>query len=307
MIMLDPTRVSFVPSHALYPFEARWWESSVGRVHYIDEGQGETLLFLHGNPTWSFLFRNIILPLRDRYRCVALDMPGFGMSDRPAAPLFSYTTAEQAQLVRDFIIAQDLRDITIIGHDWGGPVGLWCTLAERDRVSRLVMSNTWYWPIENRINVMFSRVMSSIPIQWLLTEQGIGISQLLNATTVKPLESDVMAHYTDVFPSSAARQGLAVYPREMLNATAFLTELEQRVVTELHEIPILQIWGMRDPLLTPAIAARFRRPFHEATFFALPESRHLTPEEDPKRFVKALLRWLEPPEVEEEFDKTWIR
>ncbi len=69
--------IDFTPSPELYPFESKWFDSSVGKVHYIDEGSGRPILFLHGNPTWSFLYRGIVLRLKDRFRCVAIDYPGF--------------------------------------------------------------------------------------------------------------------------------------------------------------------------------------------------------------------------------------
>ena len=77
--------MSFTPSPQLYPFESRWFESSAGRVHYVDEGEGQPILMCHGNPTWSFLYRNVIRSLRDRFRCIAVDYPGFGLSDHPMA------------------------------------------------------------------------------------------------------------------------------------------------------------------------------------------------------------------------------
>jgi haloalkane dehalogenase len=73
----------------LYPFESRWFDSSAGRVHYIDEGSGPPILFCHGNPTWSFLYRHIVHQLRDRFRCVAADYLGFGLSERPRSEVFA--------------------------------------------------------------------------------------------------------------------------------------------------------------------------------------------------------------------------
>ena len=77
-------RPDFTPSPELYPFESRWLPTTAGRVHYIDEGQGAPILFLHGNPTWSFLYRHLVVALRQEFRCVAVDYPGFGLSDRPS-------------------------------------------------------------------------------------------------------------------------------------------------------------------------------------------------------------------------------
>ena len=144
--MTTATHPTFTPDPALYPFASHWYESSVGRIHYIDEGVGEPLLFVHGNPTWSFLYRHIIRGLRDSYRCIALDLPGFGLSERPEFTRFDYTAAAQARVVRDFIAYLNVADLTIMGHDWGGPISLWAAAEQRQQVRRLIMGNTWYWP-----------------------------------------------------------------------------------------------------------------------------------------------------------------
>lgn len=86
--------IDFTPDPKLYPFGSRWFDSTAGRVHYIDEGSGPPILFCHGNPTWSFLYRHIVRALRDRFRCVAVDYPGFGLSDRPDG--YGYTVEEHA-------------------------------------------------------------------------------------------------------------------------------------------------------------------------------------------------------------------
>ena len=94
----------------------------MGKVHYIDEGVGRPILFLHGNPTWSFLYRGIVIRLRQKFRCIAVDYPGFGLSVRPED--YDYTPREHAGIVRDLVRSLDLRDLTIMGHDWGGPIGM---------------------------------------------------------------------------------------------------------------------------------------------------------------------------------------
>src|SRR6185503_14818926 len=146
---------TFKPDPTLYPFRSRWLDSSVGRVHYIDEGEGPAILFLHGNPTWSFLYRGVVTRLRRRFRCVAVDYPGFGLSEHPDD--YGYTPPEHADVVSELIEALDLRGLTIVGHDWGGPIGMKAALDHADRMRGLVMSNTWYWPADRWSMKAFSR------------------------------------------------------------------------------------------------------------------------------------------------------
>src|SRR4051794_6216260 len=132
-------RPGWVPEQ-LYPFESHYADVDGARVHYVDEGSGPTLLLLHGNPTWSFLYRDVIAGLRDRFRCIALDYPGFGLSR--AAPGYGYTAAEHAGVVERLVQQLDLRDVTMIVQDWGGPIRLAAAPRQADRLHAFVLGNT---------------------------------------------------------------------------------------------------------------------------------------------------------------------
>ena len=132
--------VDFTPDPTLYPFESKWFPSSVGPVHYIDEGEGRALLLLHGNPDWSFLYRDIVLTLRDQFRCVVPDYPGFGLSIHPHD--YDYTPAEHAEVIGQLVDHLDLSDMVVVGQDWGGPIGLEIASQRPDGVAGLLMGNT---------------------------------------------------------------------------------------------------------------------------------------------------------------------
>src|SRR5258708_25377198 len=105
----------------LLPFEHHYLEHDGARIHYLDEGAGDTVLLLHGNPAWSFLYRKVIAGLRDEYRCVAPDFPGYGLSSAPAA--YGYTPLEHSIVLERLVDALGLRELTMMGQDWGGPIG----------------------------------------------------------------------------------------------------------------------------------------------------------------------------------------
>ena len=113
--------VEFTPDPTLFPFESRWFDSSVGPVHYIDEGTGPTLLLMHGNPDWSFLYRKIVMGLRDDFRCVVPDYPGLGLSVHPSG--YGYTPAEHAVVVGELVDHLDLRDMVVMGQIGAGRSG----------------------------------------------------------------------------------------------------------------------------------------------------------------------------------------
>ena len=113
-------------------------------MHYVDEGVGEPLLFVHGNPTWSFYWRNLILGLRDRCRCIAVDHVGCGLSDKPQE--YRYTLAGRIEDLASFVQSIDLRGTTLVAHDWGGAIGLGTVQRLRKRFARIVLFNTGAFP-----------------------------------------------------------------------------------------------------------------------------------------------------------------
>jgi haloalkane dehalogenase len=138
------TRPAWVDDE-LFPFESRFVAVDGHTVHYVDEGSGPTLLLLHGNPTWSFVYRDVIRALRDEFRCVALDYPGFGLSSPRTG--YRYLPEEHARVVTAFVDTLGLRGVTLVAHDWGGPIGL-ATVQQRPAAFEgLVLANTWGWPI----------------------------------------------------------------------------------------------------------------------------------------------------------------
>ena len=130
----DPNRPFPWLDRDAYPFRSRWVELPVGPLHYVDEGEGETLLLVHGTPTWSFEYRHVISALRGAYRCVAVDHLGFGLSGRP--PDAAYTPEAHADRLRAFVEKLGLRRFTLVAHDFGGPIALPLALADSRARSR---------------------------------------------------------------------------------------------------------------------------------------------------------------------------
>src|SRR4051812_27133025 len=130
-----------------YPFALRSLRLSEGRVHYVDEGQGEPIVFVHGTPSWSFEYRHLIRGLCSSHRCIAFDHLGFGLSERPAA--FGYRPEDHARVFTEFVAALGLERFTLVVHDFGGPIALPFAAAHPERVARLVVMNSFMWPIED--------------------------------------------------------------------------------------------------------------------------------------------------------------
>lgn len=279
--------MQFIPSPKLYPFESRWLQSPAGRVHYIDEGSGPPILMCHGNPTWSFLYRHVIGQLRDRFRCIAIDYPGFGLSDRPAD--YGYTPSEHAGVVDELTAELGLRDMIVMGHDWGGPIGLAVACANPDRVSGLVLGNTWFWPADRRART-FANVMSTRPMQWAILHRNLFVERILPSGISRELSAEEMLHYRAVQPSPETRVGVAELPKQIVEATSFLAGLEHDVPRKLSDKPVVITFPMRDRAFPAAsVLPRMRETFPNARITELPDAKHFFVEDAPHEVATAIV------------------
>jgi haloalkane dehalogenase len=279
--------VDFTPDPELYPFVSRWFDSTRGRLHYVDEGTGTPILLCHGNPTWSFLYRDIIIALRDHFRCIAPDYLGFGLSERPSG--FSYTIDEHAGVVGEFVDHLNLDGYLTMGQDWGGPISMAVNVLRADRVSGVVLGNTLFWPMDDLATKAFSRVMSSAVMQYAILRRNFFVERLIPAFTNRPLSAAVMAHYRGVQPSPQDRVGVARMPREILAARPLLERLAREVPATLNAKPALLVWGMKDLAFKPGpTIPRMRAAFPDHIVVELPNAKHFIQEDAPDRIAQAI-------------------
>ncbi len=279
----------FDPDRRLFPFESRWFESEVGPVHYVDEGSGPPILFLHGNPTWSFLYRGIIIRLRRKFRCVAPDYPGFGLSTRPER--YGYTPAEHADVVSALVRHLDLTNLTVMGQDWGGPIGMRVALDNLERLRALVMGNTFYFPPDTFAIKAFSYVMSSEPMQRQVLRRNILVEKLIPLAVKHPLADEVMHHYREALPTPKSRVGVAELPRQLTEASPWLGDLADEVRDRLANVPLLLVWGVRDPAFNRQYMERFREDFRSVRIQRL-DAKHYIQEDAPAEIASAIESFL---------------
>jgi haloalkane dehalogenase len=280
-------QIDFTPDPALYPFTSRWFDSSRGRMHYVDEGSGPAIVFFHGNPTWSFLYRDIITGLRDRFRCIAVDYLGFGLSDRPSG--FSYRIEEHVDLVGEFVDHLDLDGYLTVGQDWGGPISMGVAVKRADRVRGVALGNTWFWPAADLSTKAFSVVMGSPPMQWAILRRNLFVEKMIPAGTANRLNDAVMEHYRSVQPTPEARAGIARMPKEILAARPLLERLAREVPEKLGAKPALLVWGMKDPAFRPGPnLPRMRSAFTDHVLVELPDAKHFIQEDAPEQIAEAI-------------------
>jgi len=281
-------RPGWVPAE-LYPFESHYADVRGARVHYVDEGAGPPLLLLHGNPTWSFLYRDIVSGLRDRYRCIAVDHPGFGLSS--PTPGYGFTPAEHADVLEQLVVGLDLTAVTMMVQDWGGPIGFAVATRRPERFSAFVIGNTWAWPKSDAGTQLFSRLLGGPIGRRLIVNRNLFVERILPGGVRRgPLPEAVMDAYRGPFPTPGSRRPAAVLPGQILAARPFLAEIE-RALPRLRDRPALIVWPTGDVAFGDRERRRWEAVFPDHRTVLLEGAGHYMQEDAAPEIVAAIRDW----------------
>lgn len=264
---------------SLYPFQSRYLELDEGRMHYVDEGSGSAILMVHGTPTWSFLYRDLIKHLSARHRVIAPDHLGFGLSDKPGDA--AYRPADHARRLASLIGRLGLEGFALMVHDFGGPIGLSYAVEHPENVSRLVLFNTWMWSLEENPTIeRASRLMGGPIGRFLYKRLNFSPKVLIKVAygDKTKLTRDVHRHYTDVFPSANDRTAPWVLARELIGSSRWYAGLWERR-DRIRDKPALLLWGLKDPTFSESYLEQWEQFFARAKVVRLPEAGHFVPEE----------------------------
>ena len=284
-------RPSWLPEQ-LYPFGSRFADVAGSSVHYVDEGSGPPLLLLHGNPTWSFLYRELIIGLRDRYRCIAPDLPGFGLST--AAPGYGFTPVEHAAVLEQLVLHLDLSSITMMVQDWGGPIGFAVATRHPDRFDAFVIGNTWAWPKSDIGTQVFSRFLGGPIGGYLILERNIFVERIIpSGTRLRKLAPTIMDAYRGPFPTPESRRPVHVLPREILGSRPWLADIE-RALPVLSDRRALLTWPTRDVAFRAQERRRWENTFRNHRTVVLEGAGHYIQEDAPEQIIAAIREWAPP-------------
>lgn len=277
-----------------YPFESNYLDLEAGRVHYVDEGEGKPLVMLHGNGTWSFLYRHLIDGLSDEYRCVAPDYLGFGLSEKPRG--WSYRPQDHARVVETFLDELDLTGVTLFLHDWGGPIGMDYATNHPDRVDSFVVMNTAAWPMDYRPSVRAFAAIAGSPIgRYLVRKHNVVVERLLplGFGDRSKLTPAIHRHYREPLANADDREGTWIFPRELVGSTDWLADVWERRERIAGE-PALLCWGMKGPLFGTRALGRWQALFPSARTVTYPDAGHFVQEERGVEMVPEVRRFLDP-------------
>ncbi len=273
-----------------FPFAPHFREWDGLRLAHLDEGEGAPVIFVHGEPTWSFLWRKVIPPVRDAgFRCVAPDLPGFGRSDKPSdLEWYSYDrhVAAVAALLEDL----DLRGATVVVHDWGGPIGLRLAVEHPDRIERMVILDTGLFTGRQKMTEAWIRFHDFVE-----RTEDVPVGMLVRGACHTDPGDEVIAAYDAPFPGAEHKAGARAFPLILpTRPDAPGAEAGQRVQAALgeDERPKLVLWADSDPILTLETGRRFAAALGTEVHHVIPDASHFLQEDEGARIGGLIADWL---------------
>ena len=273
-----------------FPFPPHYRELDGLRLAHIDEGEGEPVVFVHGEPTWSYLWRKLIPPVIDAgYRCVAPDHAGFGRSDKPT-DLGWYSYDRHCELFAELLEHLDLRAATVVVHDWGGPIGLRAAVEQPDRVARMVIMDTGLFTGEQPMSDAWKAFRDFVE-----RTEDLPVGFLVKGATARGMSDEVQAAYEAPFPTRESKAGARSFPLmlptapEMPGAAAGKRVLE---ALRTDTRPKLCVWADSDPIIPFKVGERFAAAVNAEPPEKIENASHFLQEDAGEQIGKRIATWL---------------
>lgn len=273
-----------------FPFEAHYRELDGLRLAHLDEGDGPPVLLMHGEPTWSFLWRHAVAPLRDAgYRAIVPDHAGFGRSDKPTE-LEWYSYDRHTSIAAELLERLDLRDVTVVVHDWGGPIGLRLAVEQPERIARIVVTDTGLFTGRQRMTPAWEAFRGFVE-----ATEALPIGMLVRGGCHRDPGDAVVAAYDAPFPDAASKAGARAFPllipRTPDEAGA---ATGQRTLDALaaDTRPTLVLWAEHDPIIPLRTGERFAQAIGAEVAHVVPDASHFLQEDQGPLVGRLIVEWL---------------
>lgn len=275
----------------LFPFNSKYIEIDEYKLHYIDEGAGPVILFVHGTPEWSFSFRGLIKQLSNTYRCIAPDHLGFGLSDKPENA--DYTTKEQANRLEKFISKLNLHNINIVANDFGGSIGLSYAIKHAGNVNRICLLNTWMWSLTDKHYTGPGKVIQTWIGKLLYRQFNFPVNVLMPQAygDRSKLTKEIHNHYKAPLSKPVYRNGTYAFAKELLNAGAWWDSLWGDI-DKIKDKPFLIFWGLKDKFILPKELDKWINKLPGAKIIRFENAGHFVHEEEPEKVGTEIGRFL---------------
>lgn len=279
----------------LFPFESKWITIDGNTLHYVDEGSGPIILFAHGTPEWSFGYRKLINQLRKDFRCVAMDMLGFGLSDKPIDA--DYTCQSHAIRLERFIEGLQLQNISIVANDFGGGIAMSYVLNHQQNVRKIFLFNTWMWSLKN--NVHYSRpakMMNTWLGKILYLKFNFPVNVIMPAAfgNKRLLTKEVHNHYKNALPAGR-RIAAYVFSQELMGASDWWEHLWNKV-GQIDSKNFFFFWGLKDKFILSSDFEKWRTKLSNAGSRTFSDAGHFVQEEKSEEMIEAIRAFERIPE-----------
>lgn len=280
----------------LYPFDPHYVDVAGGRMHYVDEGDGPPIVMLHGNPTWSFYYRELIRGLRERYRVIAPDHIGCGLSDKP--PEYPYTLSQHIENLSALIDHLKLDGVTLAVHDWGGAIGFGWAVRNPERARRFIVFNTAAFPggrIPFRIRICGWPILGEIVV---LRFNAFARAAIRMACCHRErMTPEVVRGYLHPYDRPRHRIAQLCFVRDIPTARSVpsypVLEQIEAALPQFQRRPMVIFWGMRDFCFTERFLAEWITRFPEATVHRFEDAGHYVVEDAHERILPRIEAFLE--------------
>jgi haloalkane dehalogenase len=273
-----------------FPFESRYREVDGLRLAHLDEGKGPPVVFFHGEPTWSFLWRKVIPPVRDAgYRCIAPDYAGFGRSDKPTNVGW-YTYDRHVELMAQLLEELDLREATAVVHDWGGPIGLRLAVEHPERISRIVIMETGPFTGQQRMSDAWFAFRD-----FVRDNEDVPIGMLVRGACMHDPGEEVIAAYNAPYPDAASKAGARAFPLILPTTPDAVGAAEGRRVADGlrgDERPALVLWADSDPILPLSVGERVSSELNLPAPRVIEDAAHFLQEDAGPQIGAIIADWL---------------
>jgi haloalkane dehalogenase len=273
-----------------YPWESRYREVDGLRLAHLDEGEGRPVVFFHGEPTWSFLWRRVIPPVRDAgFRCVAPDYAGFGRSDKPT-DIGWYTYDRHVELMAMLLEELDLRDATVVVHDWGGPVGLRLAVEHPERISRIVIMETGPFTGHQKMSDAWFAFRD-----FVRDNEDVPIGMLVRGGCKHDPGDEVIAAYDGPYMDAASKAGARAFPLILPTTPDAVGAAEGKRVAEGlrgDDRPSLVLWADSDPILPFSVGERVSSELNLTPPRPVEDASHFLQEDAGEEIGAVIAEWL---------------
>lgn len=274
-----------------YPFRSKYIEIDGHKMHYVDEGSGTPVLMVHGTPEWSFGYRYIIKGLKENFRCIAPDLLGMGLSDKPEDA--DYSCRAHAARLEEFIRKLGIRNFNIIANDFGGSIAMSYALKFPDEVSHICLFNTWMWSVSNDKHYASpAKMMRTFLGKMLYKQFNFPVNFIMPQAFAdrSKLSGNIHKHYKLALPTSKERSATYAFALELLDAGDWWDSLWAQI-SKVRTKPFLFFWGTKDKFIPLYELAKWQNELPSARVVKFDDAGHFVQEEEPEKMMMELRKF----------------